>query len=105
MIWYGYGDQFYSSLLILQDLLRDTDDHDLGPAISHFFNCFFGQSQAVHLKGMGNNVQSRIQKKVQYISCHSFISGDNAGICLCYRNGMLGKGKCLLNRETLDLSA
>lgn len=68
MICYGYGDQSYCSLFILQDILRDTEDHDIGPAVSHFFNCFFGQSQAVNLKGMGNNVQSRIQKKVQYNS-------------------------------------
>ncbi|KAF8009776.1 hypothetical protein BT93_J0694 [Corymbia citriodora subsp. variegata] len=50
---------------LLKDILRDTEDHDLGPAVSHFFNCFFGQSQAINLKGMGNHGQSRIQKKDQ----------------------------------------
>ncbi|KAK4756668.1 hypothetical protein SAY87_006795 [Trapa incisa] len=45
---------------IFKDTLRDTEDHDLGPAISHFLNCLFGNSQAVGAKG-SNNMKSRIQ--------------------------------------------
>lgn len=41
---------------VLKDILRNTEDHDLGPCISHFFNCFFGSCHA-------NNTQSRAQKK------------------------------------------
>ncbi|KAK9748596.1 hypothetical protein RND81_02G069100 [Saponaria officinalis] len=50
---------------LLKNILRDTDDHELGPAISHFFNCFFGDFQAVPDKSSSNNVQRRSQKKVQ----------------------------------------
>lgn len=50
---------------LLKDILRDTEDHDLGPTISHFLNCFFGQSQGINPRGMRNNVQSRIPKKDQ----------------------------------------
>ncbi|KAJ6948503.1 hypothetical protein NC651_002746 [Populus alba x Populus x berolinensis] len=50
---------------VLKDLLRDTDDNDLGPAISHFYNCFFGSCQAVGVKGSTNNSPSRATKKEQ----------------------------------------
>ncbi|KAL6981662.1 hypothetical protein U1Q18_023287 [Sarracenia purpurea var. burkii] len=49
---------------ILKDVLRDSDDHDIGPAISHFFNCFFGKFQAAVVKGTPNGMQSRAHKKV-----------------------------------------
>ncbi|KAH8520022.1 hypothetical protein H0E87_001471 [Populus deltoides] len=50
---------------IRSDLLRDTDDNDLGPAISHFYNCFFGSCQAVGVKVSTNNSPSRATKKEQ----------------------------------------
>ncbi|KAJ6750925.1 hypothetical protein OIU85_001457 [Salix viminalis] len=50
---------------LLKDLLRDTDDSDLGPAISHFFNCFFGSCQAVGVKVSTNSSPSRATKKEQ----------------------------------------
>ncbi|XP_021280285.1 clustered mitochondria protein [Herrania umbratica] len=49
---------------ILKDVLRDTEDHDLGPAISHFLNCFFGSCQAVGAK-LTSSLQSKNQKKEQ----------------------------------------
>ncbi|KAG5539026.1 hypothetical protein RHGRI_019547 [Rhododendron griersonianum] len=49
---------------VLKDVLRDSEDHDVGPAIAHFFNCFFGNCQATAaVKGTPNGVQSRVQKK------------------------------------------
>lgn len=61
--------------LVMQDLLRDTDDNDLGPAISHFFNCFFGSCQAVGTKVSANGLHSRATKKVcpQKINTHGFL--------------------------------
>ncbi|XP_030963136.1 clustered mitochondria protein-like [Quercus lobata] len=50
---------------ILKDVLRDVGDHDIAPAISHFFNCFFGSIQAVGSKVVANNMQSRTHKKDQ----------------------------------------
>ncbi|KAM1139461.1 hypothetical protein ACFX13_040353 [Malus domestica] len=50
---------------ILKDALRETNDHDIGPAITHFFNCFFGSCQAVGPKVAANNMQSRTPKKEQ----------------------------------------
>ncbi|XP_048329363.2 clustered mitochondria protein isoform X1 [Ziziphus jujuba] len=50
---------------IFKAVLRDTEDHDLGPAISHFFNCFFGSCSAVASKVSANSVQSRTPKKDQ----------------------------------------
>ncbi|XP_037496881.1 clustered mitochondria protein [Jatropha curcas] len=48
---------------ILKDVLRDTEDHDLGPVISHFFNCLFGNCQAVGVKMAANSSHPRTQKK------------------------------------------
>ncbi|KAF5445836.1 hypothetical protein F2P56_031520 [Juglans regia] len=48
---------------ILKDVLRNTEDHDFGPAISHFFNCFFGSYQAVGAKVIANVMHSRTHKK------------------------------------------
>ncbi|KAF2293628.1 hypothetical protein GH714_003502 [Hevea brasiliensis] len=50
---------------ILKDVLRDTEDQDLGSAISHFFNCFFGNCQAVGIKVAANSSQPRSQKKFE----------------------------------------
>ncbi|EPS67381.1 hypothetical protein M569_07392, partial [Genlisea aurea] len=55
---------------IVRDILRDTEDHDLGHAISHVLNCFFGKARAVSGKGVVNGSQSKPQKKVH--------SGQNA---------------------------
>lgn len=47
-----------------QDVLRDTEDHDLAPAICHLFNCLFGNCQAPGGKVIANGTQSRTPKKV-----------------------------------------
>ncbi|CAI9103152.1 OLC1v1001598C1 [Oldenlandia corymbosa var. corymbosa] len=44
---------------ILKDILRDTEDHDLGNAIAHVFNCLFGN---IH-RGVTNSASSKSQKK------------------------------------------
>ncbi|XVE76684.1 hypothetical protein DITRI_Ditri13aG0001300 [Diplodiscus trichospermus] len=49
---------------ILKDVLRDTEDHDLGLAISHILNCFFGSCLAVGAK-LTSSIQSKNQKKEQ----------------------------------------
>ncbi|CAN1827682.1 Clustered mitochondria protein [Linum perenne] len=48
---------------VLKDLLRDVEDHDLGPAISHYFNCLFGNCQPVGTKASTNSSQTRSPKK------------------------------------------
>ena len=55
-----------------QDVLRHIEDHDIAPAISHFFNGFFGSIQAVGLKVAANNMQSRTHKKVCVTWINSF---------------------------------
>ncbi|XP_031255928.1 clustered mitochondria protein-like [Pistacia vera] len=50
---------------IIKDVLRDIEDHDLGPALAHFFNCFFGSCQTVGGKVAANSMQSKTQKKDQ----------------------------------------
>ena len=47
----------------LQDLLRDTEDHDLALVVSHFLNCLFGNCQAPGGKATANSAQSKTPKK------------------------------------------
>ncbi|XP_077254113.1 clustered mitochondria protein-like [Tasmannia lanceolata] len=61
---------------ILKDFLRESQDHDLGPAISHFFNCFLGNLPA-GTKGSANNTQLRTQKKEQ--ADHQLSGKSNRG--------------------------
>lgn len=51
----------------MQDALRDTEDHDLGSAISHLFNCFVGKVQTASTKGAANSSLSKNQKKVNMV--------------------------------------
>ncbi|KAK7314288.1 hypothetical protein VNO77_39503 [Canavalia gladiata] len=51
-----------SSKHIINDVLRDTEDHDLASAISHLFNCLFGNCQALNGK-IANGTQSRAPKR------------------------------------------
>ncbi|KAL9262814.1 Clustered mitochondria protein-like protein, partial [Drosera capensis] len=45
---------------IFKDVLRDTEDHDIAPAISLFFNCFFGE---ITSKNTPATMPSRSHKK------------------------------------------
>ncbi|KAL3832912.1 hypothetical protein ACJIZ3_007648 [Penstemon smallii] len=49
---------------IVKDILRDTEDHDIGHAISHFLNCLLGKVNVVSAKGHTNSSQSKNLKKV-----------------------------------------
>jgi hypothetical protein len=55
---------FLLSFTFMQDVLRNTEDHDFGPAVSHLFNCFFGSCQAAGAKVAANTIQSRTHRKV-----------------------------------------
>ncbi|XP_054814407.1 clustered mitochondria protein isoform X2 [Prosopis cineraria] len=48
---------------IIKDVLRDTEDHDLAPAISHFLNCLFGSCHAPGGKLTANSVHSKTPKR------------------------------------------
>ncbi|GAV85691.1 eIF3_p135 domain-containing protein/CLU domain-containing protein/TPR_12 domain-containing protein [Cephalotus follicularis] len=50
---------------ILKDVLRDTEDHDIGPSLSHFLSCFFGKCQAVGIKANASSALPKTQKKDQ----------------------------------------
>ncbi|XP_026663446.1 clustered mitochondria protein-like isoform X2 [Phoenix dactylifera] len=60
---------------ILKDMLRESQDHDVGPAIAHFFNCFAGNISPVGTKGYANNSQSKTLKKGQ----ENHKTPDNSG--------------------------
>ncbi|KAK6933740.1 CLU domain [Dillenia turbinata] len=47
---------------IFKGILRETTDHDLGPAISHLFNCFFGNCQGAS-EGTANGAPPSTHEK------------------------------------------
>ncbi|XP_020579345.1 clustered mitochondria protein isoform X2 [Phalaenopsis equestris] len=49
---------------ILKDELRETQDHDLSPTISHIFNCLFGHV-SMEAKSSASSPQLKAQKKDQ----------------------------------------
>ncbi|KAF8099761.1 hypothetical protein N665_0237s0016 [Sinapis alba] len=51
---------------ILKDILRDIEDHDIGAAVSHFLNCFFGNVAGG--KSSPNSLHAKNQKKDQSIT-------------------------------------
>ncbi|XVF22990.1 hypothetical protein REPUB_Repub12eG0218400 [Reevesia pubescens] len=61
---------------ILKDVLRGTEDHDLGPGISHFLNCFFGSCEAVGAK-LTSSTQAKNHKKEQ--ASHQFLGKTSRG--------------------------
>ncbi|KAL1547485.1 clustered mitochondria protein-like [Salvia divinorum] len=50
---------------VMKDALRDTEDHDIAHAISHFLNCFAGIVQGVSAKGVANSLHTKNHKKGQ----------------------------------------
>ncbi|CAH2064335.1 unnamed protein product, partial [Thlaspi arvense] len=53
---------------IVKDILRDIEDHDIGGAVSHFLNCFFGNYLATGGKASTNSLHAKNQKKDQFVT-------------------------------------
>jgi hypothetical protein len=49
-------------LLLLQEILRQSPDHNIAPAVAHFLNCFAGKVLAASTKGSAGSTQSKTQK-------------------------------------------
>ncbi|XP_015689234.1 clustered mitochondria protein [Oryza brachyantha] len=47
---------------VVKELLRQSPDHDIGPAIAHFLNCFIGNVLAPSTKGSSDSTHSKNQK-------------------------------------------
>ncbi|XP_078166356.1 tetratricopeptide repeat (TPR)-containing protein isoform X2 [Carex rostrata] len=59
---------------VVKDLLRATDDHDVGPAVAHFINCLMGDVQPTSVKG--SSVQSKSHKKGHELQTSKSIRGS-----------------------------
>ncbi|OEL12516.1 Clustered mitochondria protein [Dichanthelium oligosanthes] len=57
---YLYANQIV--FLSLKEILRLSPDHDIGPAIALFLNCFVGKVSGASTKGSPGNAQSKTQK-------------------------------------------
>ncbi|WVZ73943.1 hypothetical protein U9M48_022192 [Paspalum notatum var. saurae] len=47
---------------VIKEILRQSLDHDIGPAIAHFLNCFVGKVLGASTKAAPGNAQSKAQK-------------------------------------------
>jgi hypothetical protein len=53
-------------LFSFKEILRQSPDHDVGPAIAHFLNCFLGKTLSASTKGSVGSTQSE-NRKVCYL--------------------------------------
>ncbi|KAL9142343.1 hypothetical protein ABFS82_14G163600 [Erythranthe guttata] len=81
---------------IIKDTLRDTEDHDLGNTVSHFFNCLLGKVQGVSAKDVPNSTLSKNPKKGH--------SGNHASGKSSKGQDKLGKGGYARKKQSLYLS-
>uniref|UniRef100_A0ACD5Z3S7 Uncharacterized protein n=1 Tax=Avena sativa TaxID=4498 RepID=A0ACD5Z3S7_AVESA len=49
---------------VLKEILRQSPDHNIAPAVAHFLNCFAGKVLAASTKGSAGSTQSKAQKKL-----------------------------------------
>ncbi|TVU03835.1 hypothetical protein EJB05_50605 [Eragrostis curvula] len=47
---------------VVKEILRQSPDHDVGPSIAHFLNCFVGKTLLASTKGGVGSTQSETQK-------------------------------------------
>ncbi|KAF8643089.1 hypothetical protein HU200_066961 [Digitaria exilis] len=47
---------------VIKEILRQSPDHDIGPAIAHFLNCFVGKVLGASTKGSLGHTQSKTPK-------------------------------------------
>nr|BAJ94710.1 predicted protein [Hordeum vulgare subsp. vulgare] len=62
---------------VVKDILRQSPDHNIAPAVAHFLNCFFGKVLAVATKGTGSP-QSKTQKGQKSSQSASSKKGQSA---------------------------
>ncbi|CAA0827130.1 Clustered mitochondria protein [Striga hermonthica] len=85
---------------VVKDILRDTEDHDLVFAISHFFNCFVGKVQAVSGTGITNSSPSKSPKKAH--SGHRASGKSPKGLAKLKNGGYLRKKESVYLSITTD---
>uniref|UniRef100_A0ACD5YRT8 Uncharacterized protein n=1 Tax=Avena sativa TaxID=4498 RepID=A0ACD5YRT8_AVESA len=47
---------------VVKEILRQSPDHNIAPAVAHFLNCFVGKVLAASTKGSASSTQSKAQK-------------------------------------------
>ncbi|KAM0876493.1 hypothetical protein ACQ4PT_036120 [Festuca glaucescens] len=47
---------------VVKEILRQSPDHNIAPAVAHFLNCFAGKVLAASTKGSAGSTQSKTQK-------------------------------------------
>ncbi|KAJ4753110.1 hypothetical protein LUZ62_087515 [Rhynchospora pubera] len=62
-----------SSKHVIKDLLRATDDHDVGSTVAHFLNCLMGDVQPTSAKG--GSVQTKSNKKGHELQSNKSFKG------------------------------
>uniref|UniRef100_A0A175YGS5 Clustered mitochondria protein homolog n=1 Tax=Daucus carota subsp. sativus TaxID=79200 RepID=A0A175YGS5_DAUCS len=52
---------------IFKDFMRNSEDHELGPAMARFLNCLFGNCQPISGKGVASGTKARTPNKFHLV--------------------------------------
>ncbi|XP_062220117.1 clustered mitochondria protein-like [Phragmites australis] len=61
---------------VIKEILRQSPDHDIGPAIAHFLNCFVGKVLVASTKGSLGSTQLKTQKGQENSQTHKSTKGQ-----------------------------
>ncbi|KAL5207899.1 hypothetical protein ABZP36_032334 [Zizania latifolia] len=71
---------------VVKEILRQCPDHDIGPAIAHFLNCFFGNIVAASTKGSVDGTNLKIQKGHEKIQNQKSTKGQKSSLSAASKN-------------------
>uniref|UniRef100_A0A0D9VK91 Clu domain-containing protein n=1 Tax=Leersia perrieri TaxID=77586 RepID=A0A0D9VK91_9ORYZ len=71
---------------VVKEILRQSPDHDIGPAITHFLNCFVGNVLAPSTKGSVDSTHSKIHKGHEKTENQKSTKGQKSGLSASSKN-------------------
>ncbi|CAN6280189.1 unnamed protein product [Urochloa humidicola] len=73
---------------VIKEILRQSPDHDIGPAIAHFLNCFVGKVPGASTKGSLGSAQSKTQKGHENSQTQKPMKGQKQNNTAASRKGL-----------------
>ncbi|XP_062222196.1 clustered mitochondria protein-like [Phragmites australis] len=73
---------------VIKEILRQSPDHDIGPAIAHFLNCFVGKVLDAPTKGSLDITVSKTQKSHENSQNHKSTKGQKLSHGAASRKGL-----------------
>uniref|UniRef100_A0A0D9YXF5 Clu domain-containing protein n=1 Tax=Oryza glumipatula TaxID=40148 RepID=A0A0D9YXF5_9ORYZ len=71
---------------VVKEILRQSADHDIGPAIAHFLNCFIGNVLAPSTKGSVDSTDTKTQKGHEKTQNQKSAKGQKSSLSASSKN-------------------